>query len=94
MKASLATLLLLTATPVSAERPPCGPVVDMRAWLIEEYGESIAFVGQISDQMTAELWLAGPSWTVMTVSASGHACLILSGEVWQAIPSPTPGTPG
>lgn len=85
---------VLMASPAFAQQQQCGPVVDLRAWLIEEYGESIAFAGIINEQATAELWLADASWTVLMVRADGIACLGLSGGDWQSIPSPIPGIPG
>lgn len=75
-----------------ATGPQCGPYAVAKIALEQRYGETRAWLGRVNDEAVVEI-VANPdtgSWTMMIVNPAGVACIVSSGDAWEAsVPTPT-----
>lgn len=85
------SVLALLATPALAQPPPCAPAGDLLRHLDGKYGERPAGRGLSNRGVLVLLTRSadGASWTLVALLPDGMACLIDSGEDWQAVAAPT-----
>jgi hypothetical protein len=72
------------------QRPPCAPVAELAGKLTSEYGETPAGRGLDAKGRLLEIW-ASPktgTWTAVTTSPSGLACVDATGHDWEQIAQP------
>ena len=68
----------------------CAPAGDMRATLLEAFGETRRFAGLVSDEGVLELYSGPDSWSLTLIRPDGTACLVAAGFDYFLIP---PGEP-
>lgn len=93
MKAIAAALATLIATGAAAQQSNCGPALDLLAQLQGRYGEVAQARGLMG---TGDLLFvfANPetgSWSVVTASPAGVACLRAAGDAFEVMAPPIPG---
>lgn len=75
--------LAFLASPLTAQSTSCGPYEAFRITLEEKYDETPVAFGMITDTLILQLFRSeSGSWTVLTVSVDGTACLRASGQAW------------
>ena len=88
-----AALAILTATGAAAQQSNCGPALDLLQVLQDRYGEVAQSRGLMGSGDLLFIF-ANPetgSWSVVTASPSGIACLRASGEAFEVMAPPIPG---
>lgn len=90
----IAMALVLIAQPALAQMP-CGLHAAIAQRLTQRFGEARIGGGFVSAHRVVELWVAphGTSWTLLSVTPSGVACIIAVGRGWRSHEAPAPGTP-
>lgn len=90
--ACAAVLFLLPSLPISAA-PVCGDREKVLSNLAEKYDEHPTEVGVTSQGGIIELLVSrdGTTWTLLFSHPTGPACLVASGEAWQALPTQDKG---
>ncbi len=68
----------------------CADAEDMRATLLEAFGEKRRFAGMIEGEGLIELFSGPTSWSLTMTTPDGQACLIAAGYAHFLIP---PGDP-
>ncbi len=88
----LAALFARTAPAQERVQPVarCAPAGDMRATLLEVFGETRRFAGLVPDEGVLELYSGPDSWSLTLIRPDGTACLIAAGFDYFLIP---PGEP-
>jgi hypothetical protein len=92
--ASLGAVLLLSAS-AQAQQPTCTPSFkDTRDALRKDFGETVTGIGVTAGGKNLLTILSSPggSWTAFVVMPNGSACVLATGEAWQAI-APVIGEP-
>ena len=90
--ATAAVFFLLPSLPISAA-PVCGDRETVLSSLAEKYDEHPVEVGVTSQGGIIELLVSkdGATWTLLFSHPTGPACLVASGEAWQALPAQDKG---
>ena len=75
------------------ETPACGAYEDLRAMLAERFGEHPASAGLAQNGTVMQVFASATAgtWTMVTVQASGMACVFAIGRNWEqqtALPGP------
>lgn len=84
----------LLATPAAAN-PNCGKYADIAKALSEQYGEAPVERGFAAPDLVE--WWANPetgTWTIVMYSAHGNACILVAGDMREAVGVALPGVPG
>lgn len=78
----IAILALLAASPVAAMQ--CGKADEIRRVLAEQYQEEPVAIGMINDKVIASVYasVGGKTWTILTFTTDGSACIVSSGKDW------------
>lgn len=102
MTRSLATAILLIwlagfafvalATAPAGAAPQCGPAKEFLRVLAEKYEEAPVARGLSGDLLLLILTSDEGTWTVLTVTAKGVACMVASGDAWEGF-EPVRGDP-
>lgn len=85
-------LLLAAAATAGAEQPPpsphCGDSLEMRARLSQKYGETPVAFGLQANGNLLQFYASAKTgtWTAVTTSPAGLACIVAAGKNWQALP--------
>jgi hypothetical protein len=93
MKIIAAALATIIATGASAQNQNCGPAVDLLQRLQGEYGEYATMRGLMESGDLLFIF-ANPetgSWSAVTASPTGIACLRAFGEAYEPMAVPAPG---
>ena len=82
----LAAAMVLPALPALAQQPPCGPVEVVLKALYDEAKEVPAGMGRDERGFIAVLTLSPDgSYSVLGIRPDGVACVISTGQGWEAI---------
>jgi hypothetical protein len=78
--------LALMASPAYAQ-PPCAPYGDMSKALADKYGEAVIERGFSQTGVIVEWWgnASSGTWTILTVTAAGVACIVQAGEMFETL---------
>lgn len=92
-------LVLLLATPALADEPqpqPCGKREAVVAFLAREYGERAVARGATDDgSAIVEIFASqAGTWTAVTTTPDGQACIGVSGKLWRLLAVPVEGKAG
>jgi hypothetical protein len=84
--------LALMASPAYAQQPPCAPYEDVSKALASEYGEAVMERGLSQAGVMVEWWgnSATGTWTILTITAAGVACIVQAGELFETLPVGAP----
>jgi hypothetical protein len=90
-----AGLVLATDRALGQPAPQCGPRAEVTAQLAERYGESRRAIGIAANTALVELFASDQTgtWTITVTGPDGTACLVASGEAFEAI-AEAPSRPG
>lgn len=93
MKAVVTALLLASCAPAHAEITQCGAYDAVVAGLGERYGENRRMAGLMGPSEMLEVYANDETgtWTVITVTPDGQACLRAAGDTFSDTPSELPG---
>ena len=80
------TATTLAATQVEAQSRNCGPRDAVVTHLAEKYSEARVMMGLASNNMVLEVYASGETgtWTVVVNRPGGAACIVASGQHYQA----------
>ncbi len=81
--------LIAAATQVQAQGRNCGPHDTVTTHLAENYAESRRMIGLAANNAVLELYAADTgSWTILVTGPGGAACIVASGENYEATIEP------
>lgn len=70
----------------------CGPRAEIARHLERKFGERLLFAGPTDSGNAMEIYVsASGSWTIVVVVPNGTACLVASGEAFEAVPAAARG---
>jgi hypothetical protein len=92
MRAGVTALAVLFAFPAYAQEPPCAPYADLAGALTSKYGESVMERGLSQAGVLVEWWGNSETgtWTILTITAAGVACIVQAGELFETLPVGAP----
>jgi hypothetical protein len=92
MRAGVTALAVLLAFPAYAQQPPCAPYPDHSKALTDKYGESVMERGLSQAGVMVEWWGNSETgtWTILTITAAGVACIVQAGELFETLPVGAP----
>lgn len=96
LRCSIAAGLAFALAPApAAAQMACGVHAEIARRLAERWGETPFGGGLVSPRQLVELWVseARDSWTLLTVTPEGRACVLAIGRGWRMRAAPGPGTP-
>lgn len=97
LKIAAALAAIHAAWPAAAQAP-CAPHADVVALLAERWGEARIGIGLGASGHAFELYAAEATgtWTIVVTDPAGRACLLASGQAWEAVEGglPPPGKEG
>ncbi|MBN8950358.1 MULTISPECIES: hypothetical protein [unclassified Rhizobium] len=86
--AFVATVILYPGVAASQATLACAQRVDIVAFLGDHLSEKLSAVGKLDPSTIMEIYTAeSGNWTLLMSDASGHSCIILSGDKWESIPT-------
>lgn len=93
--AALALLTVFAAWPLLAQGN-CGGYADAAAALSSRWGEAPVGGGLDAQGNLVQVWanLDTGTWSVLVLTPGGPACLVASGDNWQAMEPPAAGVAG
>lgn len=97
MKKALTTALaVLLALPAAAQQSNCGPRDFMVKALAEKYSESRQSIGLMDNGFMVEMYASEISgtWTILVTRPTGVACLVASGQSYEAVEEEIEESPG
>jgi hypothetical protein len=87
-----AAIFVLWPTATWPQQPPCAPYEDVSKALASEYGEAVMERGLSQAGVMVEWWgnSATGTWTILTITAAGVACIVQAGELFETLPVGAP----
>jgi hypothetical protein len=70
------------------QNAPCAPYEDVSKALADKYGEAVMERGLSQAGVMVEWWgnSATGTWTILTITAAGVACIVQAGELFETLP--------
>jgi len=92
-----AFVALILASPASAQvatiQVPCGPYDVIHNQLSGKYQEAPSGRGLTQEGLMVEFWQSpSGNFSVLVVNPEGMACMVSSGELWEAVEIAAPGS--
>jgi hypothetical protein len=71
--------------PGALPAPMCGAYDELRSFLHERFGEQPTSLGLADDGTVMQVFASSSAgtWTVVSVDARGHACVLATGQAWE-----------
>jgi hypothetical protein len=75
----------LLSAPARAQQMPCAKLAEVTAGLAERYREKLVSAGLQANGQLLEIFASpdGATWTALTTSPAGLACMVATGKNWQ-----------
>lgn len=86
-----ALAICVIGAPAFAQDPNCAPVADALTGLAANYGEAPRVTAMMGAHVLIITAAPGGGWTALEVKPTGEACIVATGQNFEAVAAPIPG---